>query len=400
MNRILKRVVTLLGACAVVIAILWAMAPQPIQVETAVISRGALRVTVDEDGKTRVRERYIISAPLTGRLLRINWDPGDSVARGETLLAAIEPRDPDLLDPRAAAEAEARVFSAEATLKRAASDIARAAAEFESAQSEAKRLRQAFEADAASRKEFDDAVLFERTRGEALRSAKFSEQIAEFELQQAKAAMLRTQSDDQTPRTTDPFEIRSPCPGVVLRVFQESTAVVNVGAPLIEVGDPSNLELVIDVLSTDAVKINPGDEVVIERWGGEHDLAGRVRLVEPAAYTKVSALGVEEQRVNVIVDLVDTPDQWAALGDAYRIEARIVIWSHDDVIKAPAGALFRIGANWAVFCVNEKTAQLRSVKIGRLNAHEVQVLEGLTPGDIVVMHPGDDVTDGVSVKPR
>jgi HlyD family secretion protein len=400
MNRILKRVLMVVAGAVLVVALVWAMAPRPVEVESALVTRGALRVTVDEDGKTRVRERYVVSAPLTGRLLRIELDPGDAVFAKSTLLAAIEPRDPDLLDPRAAAEAEARVFGAEATLKRVDPEVASAAAEFELAKSEAVRIRQAFEVNAASRKELDDALLVERTRAEGLRSAEFSRQIAEFELKQSRAALLRTRSDDQTPRTSDPFEIHSPCQGVVLRVFQESTAVVDVGTQLIEVGDPSNLELVIDVLSTDAVKIEVGDEVVVERWGGEHNLAGRVRLVEPAAYTKVSALGVEEQRVNVVVDLVDPPAQWSALGDAYRVEARIVIWSHDDVVKAPSGALFRMGDDWAVFKIVDGRAQLRRIELGRRNAHEAEVLSGLVSSDVVVTHPGDDVVDGVAVRLR
>ncbi|MHC4996748.1 MAG: HlyD family secretion protein [Planctomycetota bacterium] len=224
MDRTVKRVLTVIVAVSVVFALVWAMAPRPIEVETALVTRGALRVTVDEDGKTRVRERYVVSAPLTGRLLRIELDPGDAVSARSTLLAAIEPRDPDLLDPRAAAEAEARVFGAEATLKRVEPDVASVSAEFELAKSEADRMRRVFESNAASRKELDDALLLERTRAERLRSTEFSRQIAEFELKQARAALLRTRSDDQTPRTSDPFEIHSPCQGVVLRVFQESTA--------------------------------------------------------------------------------------------------------------------------------------------------------------------------------
>ncbi len=400
MNRTLKRIILIVAALAIVGTIALALRPKPVEVETAPVTRGLLQVTVDEDGKTRVRDRYIVSAPLTGRLLRIQLDAGDTVEPGVTLLAAIEPRDPDLLDPRAAAEAAARVQSAKANAQRAGPEVERAKAELQRATNDLKDKRDLLESGAATKQEVEDAELLERSRAEALRAAEFTQQIADFELKQAEAALLRTRSDDQRPRDTDPFEIHSPCAGRVLRVMQESTAVVNAGTPLIEVGDPTNLELVIDVLSTDAVKIKSGDPVIVERWGGENDLAGRVRLVEPSAYTKVSALGVEEQRVDVIVDLVDPHDHWKSLGDAYRIEARIVIWSQDDVLRVPAGALFREGDDWAVFVVEDGVAIRRPVELGHQTPHHAQVIKGLTDNDAVIIHPGDAVSDGVRVRSR
>lgn len=379
----------------VVVAAVYAFLPKPVPVDAVPIQTGLLRVTVDEDGKTRIKDRYIVSAPLAGQLRRISLDEGQAVEAGKTLLAVIDPMDPDLLDARAIAEAEARVQAAQAAVKQSAANLERAQAALDFAKTDYERVRRAVERDAMSQQKLDESLLLYRTRIEEERAARFAQEIAAFELQQAQAALLRSRPDSAPNHWH--VEIRSPISGRVLRVMQESAGVVSAGTELLELGDPADLELVIDVLSTDAVAIRPGAEVLIEHWGGEKTLTGTVRLVEPQAFTKISALGVEEQRVNVIVDLLDPRDQWAALGDGYRIEARIVVWEQNNVLRVPTSALFRHGDDWAVYMVVADRAQLRVIRIGRRNADYAQVLAGLEAGDLVILHPSDKIRDGVAV---
>ena len=243
-----------------------------------------------------------------------------------------------------------------------------------------------------------------RTRTALLRSARYNQEIAKFELDQAGAALMRSvpNNHDGHEETNGNwnFTIRSPIDGRILRLFQESSAVVASGTSLLELGDPTDLEVEIDVLSRDAVKIAPGAVVLLEHWGGEKTLHGRVRLVEPSAFTKVSTLGVEEQRVNAIVDLLDPPQDRAELGDGFRVEARIIVAEATEVLKTPTSALFRVGDSWAVFRVVDGTARQTLVQLGMQNGLEAEVIEGLSPEDRVVVHPGDDVTDGIAVRAR
>jgi HlyD family secretion protein len=378
----------------------WAFIPSPVDVDLATVARGPLVVTVDHEGKTRVRERYEVSAPLAGRLLRIEIHPGDAVSAGKTVLAAIEPREPELLDARAVAEAEARVKAAQAAKDRAEPQLRSARASNELAKTNFARLRRLAELAAASDQEIDDAEHRLKVAAEDVKSAQFAARIAEFELELARAALLRTRPSPSGAVDGGRFEIRAPVDGCVLRVFQESEAAVSAGSRLLEVGNPRDLEVEVDVLSSDAVKVRPGARTVLEHWGGEEPLAGRVRLVEPSAFTKVSALGVEEQRVNVVIDIVDPPERRPTLGDAFRVEARIVVWEDPNTLKVPAGSLFRSGDGWAVFVSDHGRARLRPVKIGRTNGLETQVLGGLTVGESVVLHPSDRIRDGVAIRPR
>ncbi len=412
-------------ALLLVAGLTYAFWPRPVPVDLGEVVRGDLEVTVDEEGKTRIKERYTVSAPLAGRLRRIELDPGDEVQAGKTLLAVIEPNDPALLDKRALAEAEARVKAADATLRQAAPRLEAARAGLEHAQNEFRRKRTLRERGGITESELEDAELLVRTRTEDLKAAQFAVQIAQFELEQAQAALVRSRpgageidstedgegtgnSDDSTATTSEStasgtvprIEIRSPIAGRVLHVFQESAGVVTAGTSLIEVGNPEDLEVEIDVLSSDAVAIKPGAQVRLVHWGGEFPLEGRVRLVEPAAFTKVSALGVEEQRVDVVVDFTDPPEKRAALGDGFRVEARIVVWQGKDVVKVPASALFRQGDAWAVFRVVGDRAVLTPIKLAHSNALEGEVLEGLAEHDVVVVHPSDTVVDGVKVTRR
>jgi HlyD family secretion protein len=403
-----RKLLLLFFGLAVVGAIGWGLVPEPIEVDLAEATRGEIEVTVDEDGKTRIREKYVVSAPLAGRVLRINMDPGDEVTAGDTLLATIEPRDPDLLDARTIAQAEARVKAAEAALEKMKPLLDEVTAAVEFAEAELKRVRSAAAENprAVSATEIESKLLAYRTQSALLRSTQQSEEIARFELEQARAALMRSRPPSDNPPDTRlvgngwNFPIRSPISGRVLRVFQESSAVVAPGTSLLELGDPTDLEVEIDVLSRDAVRIQPGAKVYLEHWGGEHTLEGRVRLVEPSAFTKISTLGVEEQRVNIIVDLVDPPQDREELADGFRVEARIVIAEAKDVLRIPTSALFRVGDRWAVFRTENGIAREQAVEVGLQNGLEAEILEGLAAGDQVIMHPGDDVVDRTTIRPR
>jgi HlyD family secretion protein len=412
MRVFVRRVLLLAFAALVVGAIVYGLRPMPVEADLAQVVRGEVLETVDQDGKTRIREKYIVSAPLAGRLLRIDLEPGDEVQAG-TLLASIEPRDPDLLDARAVMQAEAAVKAAEANLDRAVPLQEEAIANQEYAEAELKRVRGARAANpgAVTDSDVEAKLMAFRTRSALVRSAQHAVDIARFELEQAKAALVRSRPREDNAAATDGdegppgpngwhFNIRAPVSGRVLRVFQESGGFMQAGTNLLELGDPEDLEVEIDVLSREAVKIKPDAPVLLEHWGGAKPLDGRVRLVEPSAFTKISTLGVEEQRVNVIVDLVDPPKDREALGDGFRVEARIVVAKASGVVKVPSSALFRVGDEWAVFRVEDGVARQRMVKIGLENGLEAEVLDGLAEGDQVVTHPGDNVLDGVEVRPR
>lgn len=406
-------------AAVVVGGIAMSFMPEPQDVDFAVAKRQPLLVTVDEDGKTRIREKYVVSTPLSGRLLRIAMDPGDTVTASETLLATIEPRDPELLDARAIAQAEARVSAADASLKKTEPMLETARLEQANAETELQRARSATQGGGMTASELDAAKTRYRQASEELRASRYAQEIAEFELQQARAALVRSKPQPSSLRTSglttsDPasevkgeqagngwnFTIRSPITGRVLQVFQESAAVVTAGMSLLELGDPTDLEVVIDVLSSDAVKIEPGARVILEHWGGDHPLEGQVRLVEPAGFTKISTLGVEEQRVNVIVDLVDPPADRLQLGDGFRVEARIVTAEVPDALCVPTSALFRSAGEWSVFKVVDSVATLERVEIGKQNGLLAEVQEGLGEGDVVIVNPSDQVVAGVEVRER
>lgn len=376
--------------------------PVPVPCDIAVVDQGPLVVTVDEDGRTRLKERYMVSAPLAGRTERITLKPGDAVTAGATLLTRISATDPSLLDERARAQAEARVLASEATVSRAEPELARCEAEVEHVRAEYERIRTASTSGASSVKEMEDELIMLRTAEHARDVARFSLLVAKYELEQARAALLQGSGSGQAvgSRSGAAFEVRSPITGKVLRVMQESAGVVAPGDPLVELGSLSDLEIEVDVLSDQAVRVRAGQHVSLERWGGERPLRGVVRVVEPSGYMKVSALGVEEQRVNVIIDLLDPPEARASVGDNFRVEARIVVWETPDAVRVPVGALFRTGTEWTVYLVEAGRVKLRTVKIGERSSQAAQVMEGLRPGDYVIVYPSDRVMDGVRVKVR
>lgn len=402
MGKVVRIILYLTSALAVVAALVWAFIPKPTPVDIELIEQIPLKVTVDEDGKTRIKDRFIVSAPLGGKLRRVGLLPGDVVEADRTVLAVLEPTAPQFLDARAIAESKARVKSADAAVKGADVSIDTAKLRADNAKSRLDRAKSLANSSpnssAISTEELEQAETDFRIAEETYRAAVFAARIAQYELELAEAAQEQTTSDSEDPRTR--FKIVSPIDGVVLDVLQTSSKIVVPGEQILEIGDAIDLELEIDVLSKDAVLIRPGDTVDVNGWGGAHTLSARVRLVEPSAFTHISALGVEEQRVNVIADFVGSADQREGLGDNYRVEASIVIWEGKDIVALPTSALFRQIDKWAVFTVVDKKAKLAPVELGQRNANYAEVLSGVSRGDTVIVHPSDKVTDGVNVVSR
>jgi len=374
-----------------------ALWPATVPVDLAPVERGTLLVTVEEEGETRVRDRFLVSAPVAGQVLRIALEPGDPVREDETVIATFLPAAPVLLDARSRAEAEAAVAAARATLGGTSAEQKRAEAGLALARSELERHRELFDQRIVSQQALDAAQTEARAAEEAFRAAEFAMASAEHQLEMAQARLLQATGGARAGR---PIEIRSPIDGVVFKRYRWSEAVVQTGEPLLELGDPRQLEIVSDLLSTDAVRVDPGDPVLIEQWGGDETLRGTVRLVEPSGFMKISALGVEEQRVNVIVDFEDPVEAWEKLGDGYRVEVRVVIWEGEDVVKVPTSSLFRKGDEWAVFALDSGRARLTPVELGRRNGLEAQVVSGLESGQEVVVHPSDTLEDGTRVVAR
>jgi len=381
---------------AVVVLTIFGVAlwPAAIEVDVTQAQRGPLQVTIDEEGQTRVRERFQVSAPVAGRLQRIELEPGDPVMRGRTVLARINPAQPTLLDARMQAELTAAVESARAAEGQARAERARAAAALARAQSSLRRQQELADSGTISRDDLEVAQTALMTAEEAVKAAGFNVSRTEYDLQVARARLQQPSAAGR------PVEIVSPIDGVVLKRMRESEAVVPAGEPLIEVGNFDRLEVIADLLSTDAVRVPPKARVLVEQWGGGRTLEGRVRLVEPSGFTKVSALGVEEQRVNVVIDFVDPGDAARALGDSYRVEVRIVVWEEPDVLKVPVGSLFRRGEEWAVFVIDGGYARTELVELGQRSASESQVTKGLEAGRPIVLHPPDTLRDGVRVTAR
>jgi HlyD family secretion protein len=398
MKRLLKYLKLLALIAVFALLIIMALWPKSATVDLARAERGSLTITIDEEGKTRVRDRFVISAPVAGRVQRIELEAGDKVIRNKTVVAIFNPADPVLLDVRSRTEAEESVKVAEAGLGRARAERERAAAEDRLAQSELTRMRSLYKEKIVAQQAFDSAESQARTAGETLRAAEFSVASAEHEVTLARARLLSTSREPGA--LQPPIILRAPITGVVLKRLRESESIVPAGEPLVELGDPRRLEIVSDFLSTDAVKMKPGDVVQIERWGGESKLHGRVRRIEPSGFMKVSALGVEEQRVSVLIDFDDSFEAWNRLGDGYRVEVRVIVWQSDNVLRVPTSSLFRLGEKWAVFAAENGRARQRRIAIGPRNGSHAQVLEGLSEGEIVIVHPSDTIKDGSRISPR
>ncbi len=405
MKQLIRYLPILIGTVVGLALLIYALTPSPVSVELVIVSQGPMLVTVDEDGKTRVKERYIVVAPISGVLARLQLHPGDVVEANKTVVATIEPTNPSLLDARSLAEAESRVKAAEAAVELAKAKLEAAREAHGLARHELARAKDLAMKQAISQAEVDAAEHQERIAAANLRAAEFGDRVAVFELETNKAAFVRTRPDPADRNESEErkelgrINVMSPVDGQVFRVIQENATVAVPGQPLVEIGNMHELEVVIDVLSADAPKIKSGDNVLIDQ-SGIGPLAARVRLVEPSGFTKISALGVEEQRVNVIADFVEPVEKLSQLGDEYRIDAKIVVWQNANATKVPSGALFRRGKDWAVFVVRNNRAQLEKIEVGRINSLEAEVLSGLVVGDKVVNYPSDKVRDGVAVTSR
>jgi HlyD family secretion protein len=386
-------------AAALAVALLWVFRPSAVAVDLVEVARGPLAVSVSDEGETRVRDMYVVSAPVPGRMRRIDLEAGDPVVADQTVVARIEPSDPAFLDVRSAAEARAGVDAAAAARTHAEAQVRRAQAELEFAQSELERIRALARSHTVSENDLDSAERRAKTTDAALAEARAELKVRQSEYQVARARLMPPASRRGT-SDCDCVSVYSPVSGHVLRVLTESEGVLQSGAPLVEIGDPDKLEIVVDLLSTDAVRVRPGQRAIIEAWGGARPLEGVVRRVEPFGFTKVSALGIEEQRVNVVIDIKEPRRQWERLGHGYRVEPRIVLWESRDVLKVPLSALFRQGQQWAVFVAQDRRAVLRPVEIGHENGLEAEVVSGLEAGERVVLHPGERVSPGVRLQPR
>jgi HlyD family secretion protein len=369
------------GAAILVALIVIGLWPRPAVVETGKAAMGPLRTTINEEGKTRIRQRYVIAAPVAGQLRRIPFKAGALVRSNETVLAVIDPLTAPMLDQRTRATAEARRDTARANLERAKAQHAFAA-------SELKRATTLSTANTISVQELETAQWRESSAAKELAAAESALRQAEAELIEAALGA----------RSTAPIDIRAPVSGRVLRVFEESSRPVAAGAAILEIGDPSDLEVVIEILSRDAIAAPPGTPVELEQWGGREPLQARVRHAEPAAFTKVSALGVEEQRVNLIADITTPWEARQDVGDQFRVEARIITWQTNATLKVPSGAIFNKNGKSSAFVVRDGKAHLTMVQVGRSSGVEVEVQSGLQDGDELIVYPGDRIHDGLRVE--
>jgi HlyD family secretion protein len=384
---------------AVAVGLLYAFRPQPVLVDLVAVERGPMTVTLDDEGETRVRDVYALSAPVAGRALRIDAEVGDEVIAGETVVARIQPTDPGFLDRRSRAQAEAQEKAASAALTLARAELDQAEAELDFATSELERARRLRSESAIAERALDQAESGFRIKKAAVERARSALEMRQFELENARAQLVSPVDSVAAGEGCNCVPIVSPVDGRILDILHKSEGVVAAGQTLVEIGDPDDLEIVADFLSADAVQIEPGQSALIEDWGGE-PLAGEVRRVEPAGFTKVSALGIEEQRVNVIIDFNDGVEDGRRLSHGYRVEVRVVLWEEEDVLTTPLTALFRDGERWAVFVEEEGRARLRHVDIDHRNGLRAEVVGGLEEGERIVSHPSDQVSDGVLIKAR
>ena len=393
-----RRIFVITVAAMVILAVVYGFMPKPVQIDAVQAKKGSLRVTVDEEGKARVRDRFVISAPVAGYLRRVELEVGDSIAKGQ-IVAELEPLRSTVLDPRSRAEALATLSAAQAALNAAKENARSVDAAADYAQKNRERQKALYDMGYVAKDSLDQADA-DAKRTEANRlAADASVMAARADVERAQSILGHSAAEGAADRSRV-VAVRAPVDGSVLRLHHESEGVVNAGEPVIDVGDPRKLEIKVEVLSADAVSIRPGSTVFFERWGGDAPLTGMVRMVEPEAFTKVSSLGVEEQRVLVIADITSLPEEWKRLGDGYRVEASFVIWEGKDVLQVPASALFRKGEGWAVFVIERNRARMRTVKVGHRNGLIAEITEGLSEQDMVISHPDDRVRDGVRVRVR
>ena len=397
----LRRMVFWLIAAALLAAgLYYTFREQPQFVDAAYVEIGPLEVSIAEEGETRVRDVFELSSPLMGRVLRLEVEAGDEVTAAETVIAKIEPSDPTFLDLRSEEEARAAVKASEAVLTLSKAQLNEAESELEFALTELERAKRLVDRRLVSERELDQAKKNYKTKVASVNTAKASIKARESELAQAKARLVTPLNIQDNDKECKCLSLFAPTTGKILRVLHESEGVIEPGNVLVEIGDTSDLEIVVDFLSIDAVRIKSGQAVVIEEWGGESFLNGVVKKVEPFGYTKVSSLGIEEQRVDVIIDLTDSKERWNSLGHGYQVEAKVILWRDDKVLKLPITSLFRDNGDWSVFVVENGRAQSKKVEIGKRNAFEAQVLSGIKEGEQVILHPNNHIKNGILISER
>ncbi|WP_417269706.1 efflux RND transporter periplasmic adaptor subunit [Celeribacter sp.] len=400
-SRLILTTVTVLLIAGALATAFW---PKPTMVDMGDVTRTTMRLTIDEEGRTRVRDAYVVSTPVAGQLQRVSVTPGDPVIQGETIVAHMRPANPAALDVRTREQALAAVNASQAALRVARADLNAALANRDLADTELARTEQLFERGISSDAALDRARQTARVAQANVDTAQAAISMREAELANAQAqlidfddhglaAAIGTHSDD--------IPLYAPTDGRILRVIQQSETSLPAGTPIMEIGNITNdLEVVVKLLSTDAVQVSVGDPVDIVDWGGQTDLHGTVTRVDPFGITQFSALGVQEQRVDTVISLVSPPEDYTGLGHGFRVEAQIIVWQAEDTLTVPASALFRHDDEWAVFEVSEGTAQLRPVEIGPNNGVQAQVLSGLSEGDRVILYPSSGVSDGTRVTER
>lgn len=387
-------------AIILVAALFWLFRPQSVAVDLSEVRQAALQVTISDEGEARVRDVFIVSAPVTGLMRRVQLEAGDRVTANETVIARLEPSVPMFLDERAVAEARAGVDAANAATKFAQAQLRRAEAERDFAESEFERMRALASRQSVSLNDLDSAQRRAKTAVAAVAEAAASLRMRESEHAQARARLLNPSRARKAAEDCDCVLVYSPISGSVLRVLQESEGILAAGMSIVEIGDPANMEIQVDLLSEEAVRVRAGQRVLVQGWGGSGTLAAVVRRVEPFARTKVSALGIEEQRVNVRINLTEPRERWRRLGHGYRVQPSIVVWETNNAVQVPQSALFRDGEHWAVFTVEAGVARLRRVAVGQRNDTHVQILSGVEPGERIVLHPSDRIVDGARLVDR
>ena len=383
--------------------LVYAFMPEVVKVDMVTVKKGNLLVTLDGEGKTRIHDIYRVSTPVDGRITRIESEAGDRVKAGETVIANMYPANPQFLDKRSEIQAQADVEGARAALSLANARVKQVQAQLEFDLSELKRTEELYKKNSVSQAGLERAQLSLKTLKAELETAKSNQQVMLARLEAAKVRLLQPESKELVNEQRNAncnICIRSPVDGRVLRILHKSESIVPVGTPLVEIGDPTDLEVIIEMLSTNAVKVKVGDDALIKRWGGNQDVKARVKLIEPSGFTKISALGVEEQRVNVVLSFTDPIEKWSSLGDAFRVEAAIIIDRADGSIKIPLSALFRQEEKWSVFKVVDGTATIQKVTVGRKNDRFAEIIGGLEVGEQIIVHPSNSVSDGVGVVKR
>jgi HlyD family secretion protein len=400
-----RHVLTIAALALVAGGLLFAFWPQPSIVDMAQVRRGEMRVTIDEQGRTRVRDAYVVSTPVAGRLLRVEVDPGDEVVRGQTVVAQMLPANPAALDVRTREQARASVAAAEAALRLAHAEFSKAVADKDFADEELARNNRLAEQGIASQASLDLARSGARKAAAAMDTAEAAIAMREAELANARAHLigfddrrLAAALDDSV---SAEIPLTAPATGRILRIMQQSETTLAAGTQIMEIGNvEDDLEILVELLSTDAVQVRPGDRVIIANWGGDGDLEGKVERVDPFGFTKFSALGVEEQRVNTVIRFESGREKYRGLGHGFRVEVSIVIWENEDAVIVPSSSLFRIGGDWAVFVVADGYARQRKVEIGRNNGIDAQVLGGIEPEETVIVYPSSSIADGAKVARR